>query len=79
MSRRAIPALGVNHLDAVPLCCKAARATINKAFMSLDPGLAKIDISIEGYVDILAPLESYFVHDPKTDEFLRLMKSVWRA
>ncbi|OUC14815.1 MAG: hypothetical protein B0A82_10860 [Alkalinema sp. CACIAM 70d] len=43
-----------------------ARTMIEEAFGGLDPKLAQYEMSVEQYVEIVAPLKPQFIHHPKT-------------
>lgn len=51
--------------------CEFARELIEEAFAPLDPREAQYSLPVEEYVAILAKLKPYFIHHPKSKQFIQ--------
>jgi hypothetical protein len=51
--------------------CEFAREVIEEAFAPLDPREAQYSLPVEEYVAILAKLKPYFIHHPKSKQFIQ--------
>jgi hypothetical protein len=56
--------------SAVALC-EFARELIEEAFAPLEPREAQYSLPVEDYVAILAKLKPYFIHHPKSKQFIQ--------
>ena len=51
--------------------CEFARELIEEAFAPFDPREAQYSLPVEEYAAILAKLKPYFIHHPKSKQFLQ--------
>jgi len=51
--------------------CEFARELIEEAFAPLDPREAQYSLPVEEYVAIVAKLKPYFIHHPKSKQFIQ--------